>query len=374
MQYDCAIIGGGLAGLSLSILLAEKGWRIVLFEKNEYPFHRVCGEYISLESRPFLERLGLRISGEQFPHISQLQVSSVKGTTINRPLDLGGFGISRYLLDYELSKLAKSKGVTIVHTRVEDVPQETDHFLVKTKQGNYTARICNGSFGKRSNLDIKWKRPFVQSKSKGLNNFLGIKYHIKYPHPKELIALHNFKNGYCGISAIEDDKYCFCYLTRASNLAESYNDIATMEKNILQQNPFLEDIFSRAEFLYPEPLVISQVSFSQKEQVIHQFPLTGDAAGLITPLCGNGMSMAMHASHMLAPLIDKYLRNNLGISMLNDLYKSLWQKEFKRRLQTGRMVQQLFGNNQLTEMLLQTCKLFPRIADTLIRSTHGQPF
>ena len=43
-QYDIAIIGGGLAGLSLAIQGADKGYKTVVFEKEQYPFHKVCGE------------------------------------------------------------------------------------------------------------------------------------------------------------------------------------------------------------------------------------------------------------------------------------------------------------------------------------------
>jgi len=50
ITYDAAIIGGGLAGLALSIQLSKKGYRVILFEKEQYPFHKVCGEYISMES------------------------------------------------------------------------------------------------------------------------------------------------------------------------------------------------------------------------------------------------------------------------------------------------------------------------------------
>ena len=53
--YDVAIIGGGLAGLSLAIQCASQNVSVVLFEKETYPYHKVCGEYISLESQPFLE-------------------------------------------------------------------------------------------------------------------------------------------------------------------------------------------------------------------------------------------------------------------------------------------------------------------------------
>ena len=57
--YDTAIVGGGLAGLSLAIRLSKKGYHILLLEKEIYPFHKVCGEYISMESWGFLTALGL---------------------------------------------------------------------------------------------------------------------------------------------------------------------------------------------------------------------------------------------------------------------------------------------------------------------------
>ena len=47
-MFDCAIIGGGLAGLCLAIQLADADRSVVLLEKNSYPFHKVCGEYISM--------------------------------------------------------------------------------------------------------------------------------------------------------------------------------------------------------------------------------------------------------------------------------------------------------------------------------------
>ena len=58
----------------------------------------------------------------------------------------------------------------------------------------------------------------------------------------------------------------------------------------------LKKIFDECEMLYNQPLVISQISFSNKTQVEDHLLMIGDAAGMITPLCGNGMSMAMHGS------------------------------------------------------------------------------
>src|SRR5690348_9910975 len=86
--YDIAIIGGGLAGLSLSIQAARAGYKVILFEKESYPFHRVCGEYISLESWPFLESLGLRLKEMDLPIIKKLIVTSPDGRSIEEQLPL----------------------------------------------------------------------------------------------------------------------------------------------------------------------------------------------------------------------------------------------------------------------------------------------
>ncbi|MFN9492787.1 MAG: FAD-dependent oxidoreductase, partial [Sphingobacteriales bacterium] len=101
--YDVAVIGGGLAGLTTCIQLARAGWKVVLFEKESYPFHRVCGEYISLESRTFLRGLGIDDVSLDLPIIDQLQVSAPNGKLLEQRLPLGGMGISRYRLDQLLA-------------------------------------------------------------------------------------------------------------------------------------------------------------------------------------------------------------------------------------------------------------------------------
>src|SRR5580658_1497079 len=94
--FDCGIAGGGLAGLTLAIQLADAGYSVILFEKETYPFHKVCGEYISMESYNFLERIGMPLSTMNLPTINEVKISSPNGTALTRKLDLGGFGISRY--------------------------------------------------------------------------------------------------------------------------------------------------------------------------------------------------------------------------------------------------------------------------------------
>lgn len=371
--YDVAIAGAGLAGLSLSVLLAKKGYRVVLFEKEKFPFHKVCGEYISLESREFLLSLGLELDSWSLPVIDELSLSSPGGTLLKQRLPLGGFGVSRFKLDYELVKIALQNGVTVhENTRVQEIVFENDGFNLITGKGIFRSRVCCSAAGKRSNLDVKMKRRFTLQKPNKLNNYIGVKYHARLVHPRNNISLHNFSNGYCGIAPIEGDKTCICYLTTASNLRRSGNDIVTMQELILKKNPFLEDAFKNAEILYESPLVISQVSFNRKEQVLDHVLMLGDAAGLIAPLCGNGMSMALFSGKIAATMIDEFLGGLISRAEMESNYAGEWKDMFGRRLRAGRMIQSLFGKEWVTNLTVGVLKFFPGLVSWIIRQTHGK--
>lgn len=374
-QYDIAIAGGGLAGLSLSVLAAKAGYNVVLLEKENYPFHKVCGEYISFESYDFLKRLGLPLDVWKLPVIKKLELSDNKGRQYSFPLDMGGFGISRYTLDNALYEIAKQEGVEVfTDTKVNDIVFDDDQHFIHTGSSIISATTSAAAFGKRTNLDIKWKRDFTLEKPNKLNNYIGIKYHIRYDYPVDTIALHNFKNGYCGISNIEEGKCCLCYLTVAENLAASGNSVKAMEEKILFQNPVLKEIFTNAEFLYEQPLAISQISFSKKSQTENHMLMLGDAAGLITPLCGNGMSMAMHSAKIAFENIHLFLQKKIGRDMMEANYIRQWNETFSRRLMTGRFVQRLTGNNFTTSVFLSLLGRFPSLASAIIKSTHGEVF
>jgi flavin-dependent dehydrogenase len=374
-NYDVAIVGGGLSGLSLAILLARKKYRVVLFEKEQYPFHKVCGEYISLESLRFLKELGIDADKLQLPLISRLQISTPKGNLLEQELPLGGIGISRYLLDHTLAQIAKAEGVTLKEgIKVNDIKFKDDLFQIQTNEGTYTSTIGSGCFGKRSNMDVKWKRNFIAEEKKRLSNYIAVKYHIRSNFSADSIALHCFKDGYCGISRVEDNKYCLCYLTTASNLQKSNNSIKEMEQAILYNNPHIRKIFTDAQFLFSAPVTISQVSFEKKNRVQDHILLLGDAAGMITPLCGNGMSMALYSAKLAAEQVTNFLNRKISRRKMETEYDIRWQKQFARRLWIGRKIQALFYNTRLLELFIKSIRPFPSVIRFLIRQTHGQPF
>src|SRR5258708_1640048 len=255
-QYDVVIAGGGLAGLALSIQLARAGYSVALFEKETYPFHKVCGEYISLESWNFLEELGLPLSDWGLPVIRRLLVSAPNGESIEHELPLGGFGISRYKIDAALADIARTSGVVVEEgSKVMDVVFEQSAFRILSSSGEYRAKVACVTAGKRSSLDIKWKRPFTRKRSDKLNNYVAVKYHVQF---------------------------------------------------------------------------------------------IGDEAGMVAPLSGNGMSMALHGSKIAFRCIDGFLRDHVARHEMEQEYEDQWSRQFGRRLWVGRQLQRWFGNEKRT--------------------------
>jgi menaquinone-9 beta-reductase len=368
---DVAIIGGGLAGLTSAIALASQGLSVTLIEKKSYPLHKVCGEYVSNEVLPYLKAIGADPAPLRPASISRFLLTSPKGIVLESPLDLGGFGISRYTLDHFLYQLALERGVAVrLQTSVQDVEFKADRFLLSLSAGDtLEAPVVLGAYGKRSTLDRQLDRSFFSKRSP----YIGVKYHLRFDMPRDLIALHNFSDGYAGISAIEDGRYCFCYLTTRENLRR-HGTIPAMEKAILHRNPHLRRIFGEAEFLYKQPEVINEISFATKTCVENHMLMCGDAAGMITPLCGNGMAMAIHAGKLAAEQVLHYFANGRNRQALEAGYTRTWQQQFQRRLQIGRSVQRLFGSPLLSEVAVGTLRHMPAAVRLIMRQTHGRPF
>lgn len=367
--YDCAVIGGGLAGLCLSIQLAKKGHSVVLLEKSKYPFHKVCGEYISMESWSFLEKLGLPLSEMNLPKINSLSVSEQNGFKIGSELKMGGFGISRLTLDYELFSLAKKNGVLVLENcKATGVALTNMLYKIESTSGQLFAKLVCGSYG-------KLEPTFMATGPKNtVGNYIAVKYHVKINFPDNLIELHNFKDGYCGISKVDNENYCICYLTTTKNLRDNKNDIKALEQNVLMQNPYLKKYFTEAKFMFEKPLVISQIGFNKKSTYKKDVILLGDAAGAIAPLCGNGMSLAMRSSKLLAKYVSGYINGNMSKIELVDFYTKAWNKNFSIRIRVGYYLQKLFGKKATTWISLKILSFSPRLFRKLITWTHGNVY
>jgi flavin-dependent dehydrogenase len=372
MKYDVVIIGGGLAGLSLSIDLRKRGYVVAVIEKGDYPRHKVCGEYISMESHNYLEKNCPSLSSLHLPVISNFKITSGSKKQFTTKLDLGGFGISRFLLEELLFKEAQKQGVHfMLNTKAQKINYSPDEhaYNIKTNSGDVTTTLVCNATGRRSNLATTEK----QNNSTSVN-YVGIKYHIKLPRNPDLIEIHNFPGGYCGISNIEDDKACLCYIVNSKYLNAVNNSIPELEGTYLYKNSNLEKIFTTAEFIFNEPVTISGIDFQIKKSSTDDAFFLGDSAGQMAPILGNGMSMALRSANALADYIDQYFSERISRQQLVLNYTSFWKKQFSPRIKLSRYLQKLSESPLLTQLTIGVFNVFPSLARGIIKRTHGEPF
>lgn len=366
---EIAIVGGGLAGLTAAIHLSKLGYSITLIEKNTYPKHKVCGEYVSNEVIPYLDWLGINPKILQSTQIEHLHFSTGNGKSVQTMLPLGGFGISRYALDDYLSQIAIKNNCKILHETVNTIEYMADVFSIQLSNSKVIqAHIVLGAYGKRSHLDQKLERTFIQKKSP----WLAVKGHYKVDFPNNLVGLHHFKGGYCGVSKVENNTVNICYLADYESFKQN-KDIREYQDNVVTKNPFLKEILEKATPIFEKPLTISQISFEKKKPVENHILMIGDSAGLIHPLCGNGMALAIHSAKIACELIDDYFKiAETNRSKLEEKYEREWNKNFRNRIRTGRWLASLLRQPVLSEVILRLTISFPFLLRAIIKSTHGQ--
>jgi len=365
---EVIILGGGLAGLTCALHLSQHNYNVLLIEKHKYPHHRVCGEYVSNEVLPYLQKLGIDPKANGAKQITKFEISDSQGKKITSQLPLGGFGLSRYAFDFMLyEKLGNT--AEILFNTVESVNYSNNNFTIKTQERQtFTAPIVVGAFGKRSNIDTFLQRSFIQQKSP----WLGVKCHYEFEFPDDTVALHNFEGGYCGLSKTETDVVNACYLTTFKSF-KKYGRIEDFQKGVMSKNPYLAELFEKGQSVFKNPLSISQISFQKKKPVENHMFMIGDSAGLIHPLCGNGMAMAIHSAKLFSELFIKASeKGSLNRVNLEREYTSLWTKTFSKRLHMGRVIQGMLLHPKATNMGLLVAKAFPSVVPKLIKQTHGK--
>jgi len=367
--YDCAIIGGGIAGLSLAIMLAKAGKSVILFEQKKYPFHKVSGGYFSNEGIDFLFSLGVNLIERKLPAIERMIMSSPNGQSINVKLDVGGVGISRYELDNELYHLAVDAGVEVrTEVKVRQVKFEDQIFHVCLENETIDVKVAVGAFGRSSNMDVSLGRNYKAQRPGKL--FVAVEHHIKIPFDPHFVEIHAFPGGYCGISAYGNGMVNLSYTTKASNI-KAHNGISGLEKSVLSENKFLVRYFNEGVFLLPKPQTISHVFFEIKEPVNNHILMIGDAAGNIAPISGNGMSIGVHSAKLAGEAIIRYLNAELSLAQMEQKYSKEYYQHFAKRIKVSKQLTHLLINPMLTNSAFPLFKLFPFLVDYVSKQIHG---
>ncbi len=331
------IVGAGPAGSTLAALLAHAGVDVVIADKSAFPRDKVCGEFLSYDAMPLLDWLDVT---RQLDHAGATRIARCRiiGSSRTYRFDLPhpARGISRLLLDDLLLrragelgartlpgwdvtalKLARGGAEVTLHTEGREVIVDS--------------RIVVGAWGRWGRFDRQLERKFTRDRR---HRHFGFKRHYRPLDRKtqETIDLHAFREGYLGVSGIEGGLTNICGLVHHSRIPKLKGGWETFIQTLRNERPSLEELFgahepAQAEFLSSEPVI-----FRARSPVERGVFMAGDAAGIIDPLTGNGMAMAIQSALITAPAILRRLRTREPAAIVEREYRTAFSRMFASRL------------------------------------------
>lgn len=385
-QYDIAIIGAGPCGSACAAQLARSGFRVLLLERDTFPRDKLCGEFLSGESRRLLAELGCLQQVEQRrpASIQSMKFISMKGAETKAHLPSPAYGISRRSLDTVLVENAAASGAEVWQGReVLDLAPRANRDGAATltigagssspaEVMQVSARVVIAAYGRRSHLDRKQGRGFLQ----GDHPFMGLKRHYRLKSALAADELHEegevyaFTSGYCGICRIEDGLVNVCMLFDRKLLTGGRAAWDSMTDGVLSGNGKLQ---RRLLMLDPteEPIQsVAQVPFETKELWNQNIFYVGDAAGMIAPLCGDGQAMALDSAARLSSLLSAQWSS--PVHVLGREWERSWRSAYSTRLIIARTLQKGLLSRSVSNLAIEVlCRLPQGATDTLAKVTRG---
>ncbi len=370
--YDAIIIGAGLAGSSAAVHLARRGRCVLLLEKRRLPASKLCGEFLSPEVTASFGKLGVlgAVYAAGAHRITRAVMTAPGGARFMGRLPGTALGLSRLRLDKILFDRAREAGAEARDgTSVRAVEGALgEGFCVQATDGEaFHGRIILGAYGKRGVLDRALGRPFLQENS----GLVAFKAHYAGAGVAGRIELHAFPGGYCGLSHVEDGLANLCWIGHARHLKDAGGTPEAMLDASLAQNPALAARLRMMRRVSSGFEAISQVSLAPKSAFEQSICMIGDAAGMIAPLCGDGMAMALRSAELATPLADVYLDGRIGAEAFRAGYAARWQKAFAVRLWLGRRVHRAAFRPGAAAAVVRAFRLAPPLGRLVMRQTRG---
>ena len=366
---EVAIIGAGPAGSTLAALLAARGVSVTLFDRDAFPRDKLCGEFLSYDALPVVESLGVSLEGAA--RITHCRVVGARTYEFDFPHEARG--ISRLLFDDLLLRTAVARGAMVrCGEQVSAVRQTVGGWRLAVGGSEISTSVVVGAWGRWGRFDQQLSRSFVNVKDR---NF-GFKRHYRRPANRQpptanqSIDLYAFHRGYLGVNAVEGGITNICGLVHASRLAGHKGRWDAFVETLRAEEPRLESLYAEHEpaqqhFLSSEPVI-----FRARSAVEGGVFMIGDASGVIDPLTGNGMAMAVQSALLAAPLLLRLVREPSSRPEIEREYRERHRAFFAPRIRWSRGVAALLSRPRLLDAALATTRS-PRIGETLLRRTRA---
>ncbi len=352
-HFDAVIIGAGPAGLTAAIELSRCSWKVLLIEKSEFPRTKVCGGFVGPENIELLQEMGvyddLLLQGAE--KVDRVCLSASNGAQVRIPIasnssSLHGLALSRKLFDWTLWNKCEEEGVELKKESVAVPTESLEGFDIEVKnwKNNHVEQVTARY--------LIYANGASKQKGSAASGFFGISALFKnVTNMDKNVFLHFVQNGHLGINQFENGLTNICYVADKKMHQSVGGNLEKLFLKFKEENPVIREQLSGAIQETPWKGMFlpkkSKHRFSEK----NIFYL-GDQVGLVNPVVGGGISLALSGGQLLASLMGNYEASQMPFEIVAERYESEWKKRFFKRVCWSKLIgnlshQKIAANNIL---------------------------
>jgi len=406
-MHDVIVVGAGIAGASMACAMSALGWNTVLIDRHSFPRPKVCGEFLSPESRHSLSALGLGLVLEELEPspspITRIRLSTGSGMPLELSLPAPAQSVSRYALDYALQREAERRGAEIrTGLTVRSIERGARGWRVSVRSREHgeavlEARAVIGAWGRVAaaglaespaaddGVAVGWRdslraavgaldaasarRASRRAAAPFGSGYVGVRTELAGVTAEPVVELYWFRGGYIGLVPTGDDTANAAALVTPDAFRSSGSSAAGVVAAAARAVPALAARLRDAQPVEGSAAV-TPVALTRVPRAWGVVPHIGDAAAVIPPLCGDGMAMGLHAASLCAPMADRYLRGTLTLGGWRAAYAETLRRDFAGPLRWGGLLQAGLSSRGLSPLLLRLGRLAPGLAYRFVEATR----
>ncbi len=352
METNVAIVGAGPAGASTSIFLAKKGIKHIIFDKEDFPRDKICGDGLSGKVVSVLEDMNpallhkLYAKPDTFLGSWGVYFAAPNGRGVNIPFRLNGrpveqppgFVARRIDFDHFLvqnidNRMANPRfncEIVSIERRPEGVVLT---FRQEGEIKTVLAQMVVGAGGDRCPVN----KTLTSYKLAPDHYYAGLRAYYKNVSGMQdgnFIELHFLDEvlpGYFWIFPLPNNMANVGIGMLSRDIRRKRVNLREIMLKAIKENPTIRHRFKQAEEVdgvkgWGLPLA------SQKRPLSgERFVLVGDAGSLIDPFTGEGIGNAMFSAQIAADVIARAVEHNdYSAALLKEydrlLYDRLWDE------------------------------------------------
>lgn len=414
-DYDAIIIGAGPAGSSAAISLAQRGARVLVLEEKRMPRGKLCGEFITPECFPSLERFGVmdRMLAAGAQKLTRVSLITSNGKSVRTQISTlsndatWAMSLSRARFDQILFERASEAGAECAEGfAVKNCLFEGEHpsgvealSLADGKQVSFKARLIIDASGRNSRLMFGKRERVAGGRGSRL---YALKAHLTGVEPTgESVELFFFPQGYGGLARVEDDLVNLCFIVDERTLKTAGGDPTKVIETSLMNNIVARDRLRDAKVV-GKWYSAGPLTFGRKRLERNGIIAIGDASGMIDPFTGTGIQIALRTGEIAAEAICETMStlgdaafgasaertaalhatsNEIGpgnrarsdslVQAVLARYSQRYEREFDNRMKTAGLLRVAAFSPLTASVVARVLTRAPRLASLIFRATRS---